>query len=145
MSGDRTAILVMGLPGSGKSTISRILGEKLYNPQLLNADFLRELYDDWDFSIEGRIRQANRMIECTNWDYNHIIYDFICPLNTMRQIVNPNKIIWMDTIKTSRYPDTDIIFEPPYGVNNLYHITDFSYNILDIIKWIEGNKNENNI
>jgi adenylylsulfate kinase len=53
-------ILLFGLPGSGKSTLAEQLA-KLLNGVWLNADEIRKEYNDWDFSMEGRIRQANRM------------------------------------------------------------------------------------
>ena len=49
-------ILVMGLPGSGKSTFAEPLAKSLFGTWI-NADQVREKYDDWDFSIEGRVRQ----------------------------------------------------------------------------------------
>ena len=53
-------ILVMGLPGSGKSTFAEPLAKSLFGIWI-NADQVREKYDDWDFSTEGRIRQSQRM------------------------------------------------------------------------------------
>ena len=49
----------MGLPGSGKSTFAEPLAKSLFGIWI-NADQVREKYDDWDFSTEGRIRQSQR-------------------------------------------------------------------------------------
>ena len=53
-------ILVMGLPGSGKTTLSDKLAP-LIKASRVNADEVRKKFNDWDFSLEGRIRQSNRM------------------------------------------------------------------------------------
>ena len=53
-------ILIMGLPGSGKTTLAKEL-VPLLDAKWLNADKIRTEYNDWDFSAEGRVRQANRM------------------------------------------------------------------------------------
>ena len=52
----------MGLPGSGKTTLANELGSML-NAKRLNADEVRKEANDWDFSEEGRTRQAKRMSE----------------------------------------------------------------------------------
>ena len=41
-------ILIMGLPGSGKTTLARLLAP-MFNAVLLNADQVRKDADDWDF------------------------------------------------------------------------------------------------
>ena len=48
-------ILIMGLPGSGKTTLAKEL-VPLLNAKWLNADEVRTKYNDWDFSAEGRVR-----------------------------------------------------------------------------------------
>lgn len=96
----------MGLPGSGKSTLARELSYHFLLPHF-NADTMREYRNDWDFSDEGRERQAYRMSSC--WG----ILDFVCPRPLYRKIVNPDYLIWMDTIDKSRYEDTNNIFIPP--------------------------------
>ena len=53
-------ILVMGLPGAGKTHLAERL-QKVLNCAWYNADKVREMANDWDFSPEGRVRQANRM------------------------------------------------------------------------------------
>ena len=55
-------ILVMGLPGAGKTTLANELAPSL-NAKRLNADEIRKAANDWDFSEEGRKRQAKRMAE----------------------------------------------------------------------------------
>ena len=55
-------ILIMGLPGSGKTTLAKEL-VPLLNAKWLNADKVRTEYNDWDFSDAGRVRHANRMRE----------------------------------------------------------------------------------
>lgn len=116
-------ILVMGLPGSGKSTLSKKLFELLPNSVWLNADRIRHSYNDWDFTLEGRIRQAKRMEILSNLcDEDFVIMDFVCPLEVCRLQITTDITIWMDTAKTSMYPDTDCIFEIPKYYN--YKITE---------------------
>ena len=103
-------ILIMGLPGSGKTTLARELAYHFLIPHH-NADTVRGMHNDWDFSEEGRMRQAVRM----SCEYG--ILDFICPLNTYRWVVNPDYIIWMDTISKGRFNDTNKIFEKPEKYN----------------------------
>ena len=52
--------LIMGLPGAGKTTLANKLATKIISIRI-NADEVRKKYNDWDFSEEGRDRQAKRM------------------------------------------------------------------------------------
>lgn len=108
-------ILVCGLPGSGKSYLSERL-KIILNATWLNADKVRGEANDWDFSVEGRIRQANRMkklsADALN-DNKHVIADFVCPTEKTRQDFGADYTIWMDTIKQGRFEDTNRIFVPP--------------------------------
>lgn len=108
----------MGLPSSGKTTLAEKLVEKLRSKSVsvtwFNADEIRNQYNDWDFSFEGRIRQSKRMANLameSNSEY--VICDFVAPLKEMRYHFNADYIIWVDTIKSSLYQDTDAVFEPP--------------------------------
>lgn len=108
---EKLKILVMGLPGSGKTTLADKLG-KLTNFTRINADEIRRLYNDWDFSYEGRLRQATRLNTISN-NYSHSITDFVAPTEEIRNIFNADIIIWMDTIIKSKYKDTNSLFNFP--------------------------------
>ena len=104
----------MGLPGSGKTFFSERLQKKLGSCEWLNADKVREEYDDWDFSDHGRLRQANRMRDLSKVvKTEYVIADFVCPTNVLRAAYSPDWIIWMDTIDEGRYEDTNKKFKSP--------------------------------
>ena len=108
-------ILVMGLPGAGKTTLSKYLAKEL-NAVQVNADKVRRESNDWDFSLEGRRRQAKRMKELSDFHVlkgQDVVADFICPTNETRKDFDPDYIVWVDTIKKGRFDDTNILFEPP--------------------------------
>lgn len=106
-------ILVFGLPGSGKSTLANKLAKKL-DADHYNADQVREMFDDWDFSEMGRRRQAERMKQLgKDCKKQWAILDFVCPTQALRDIVNADITIFMDTIEKGRYEDTNALFEYP--------------------------------
>jgi adenylylsulfate kinase len=80
----------------------------------LNADRVREEYNDWDFSYEGRIRQSKRMREMADrMECDYVICDFICPFPEMRDNFDANWTVWVDTISEGRFADTNAVFIPP--------------------------------
>jgi len=108
-------ILIMGLPGAGKTTLAKKLVLKL-NAVWLNADKIREQHQDWDFSPEGRVRQSLRMKKLSDEIIikgKHVIADFICPTPQTRSDFNADYLIWVDTIKEGRFDDTNKLFVPP--------------------------------
>jgi len=108
-------ILVMGLPGSGKTTLAEKL-VPLYNAVWLNADKVREEVNDWDFSPSGRTRQADRMKTYAQKaidEGRNVVADFICPTKQTRADFKADYIIWMDTIKEGRFDDTNKMFVQP--------------------------------
>lgn len=112
-------ILIMGLPGSGKTYFSEklvgMLNEAGKRTGWLNADDIRKLHDDWDFSPSGRIRQSERMRAMADSTPNvdFVVSDFVAPLQQMRSIYDAAWTVWMDTIDEGRYADTNKIFVPP--------------------------------
>lgn len=108
-------ILIMGLPGAGKTTLASKL-VPLLNAKWLNADEVRKKANDWDFSTEGRLRQAERMVEMADKfiiEGNYVVADFVCPTENSRNIFKPDFVIWVDTIKEGRFEDTNQIFKAP--------------------------------
>jgi len=149
-------ILIMGLPGSGKTYFAERLKKYLEQNSSLssmpkwrmdqmermpatykskvdwfNADDVRRKFNDWDFSKEGRIRQSLRMldfaIKCTG---DFVICDFVAPLPEMRNNFKADWTIWMDTIDAGRYEDTNKAFTPP-------DVYDFRITEMNAEKWVE--------
>ncbi len=116
-------ILVMGLPGAGKTTLANELGQ-LIECKRLNADEIRKAANDWDFSQEGRKRQAKRMSDEAikiKKEGNNVIADFICPTPEARNLFPADYIIWVDTINKGRFEDTNQMFVKPEKFD--FHVT----------------------
>ena len=132
----------MGLPGSGKSTLAKPFA-KLLNGVHINADVIRTSYNDWDFSLSGRIRQAVRMKHLADGVVmagKIAVTDFVAPTEEARKNFNPDFTVWMDTIKEGRFDDTNAMFETPSSVD--YHIEGWFDNaheqLMPVIKrWME--------
>ena len=137
-------ILIFGLPGSGKSTLAKPFAE-LIGGVHVNADVIRTSYNDWNFTPEGRERQALRMKYISDGIVmagKIAVADFICPTKQLREKFNPDFTIWMDTIKEGRFEDTNKMFEAPDKVD--YHVSkwfdDTHAQLVDVVKtWMERN------
>lgn len=111
-----TKILIMGLPGAGKTTLANKLVSLIGTSDVLwlNADEVRTKFNDWDFSTEGRIRQSKRMRELAdNATTEYTVVDFVAPLIEMRDNFAADWTIWVDTIESGRFEDTNKAFIPP--------------------------------
>ena len=130
----------MGLPGSGKTSLANIL-HKIIDAVWINADQVRREADDWDFSLEGRKRQANRMknlADKTLKENRHVVVDFICPTPQTRSDFNADFIIWMDTIKEGRFDDTNKMFIKPKKFDFRVKEKNAEQIAIQIAKKIEG-------
>ncbi len=113
----------MGLPGSGKTTLADALAPML-NAKRLNADEVRKEANDWDFSNEGRTRQSKRMADLAKKikeDKSYVVVDFVCPTPEARSLFPADYIVWVDTIKESRFDDTNKMFIKPEKFD--FHVT----------------------
>jgi hypothetical protein len=151
-------ILIMGLPGSGKTYFAERLKRYLetygdlykvnpgrimnyegipdrnflqVNVDWFNADEIRKRFNDWDFSKEGRIRQSLRMAEfALKCTGDYVICDFVAPLPEMRHNFKADWTVWMDTIDQGRFEDTNKAFTPP-------DVYDFRITEQNADKWAE--------
>lgn len=141
-------ILIFGLPGSGKTTLAKPFAE-LIGGVHINADQVRTDYNDWDFSLAGRIRQSVRMRHLSDGVVlagKIAVTDFICPTEAARKEFAPDFTVWMDTIKEGRFEDTNKVFEQPIHCD--YHVSkwfeDTDQQLVEVLqrytKWIGNTK-----
>ena len=138
-------ILIFGLPGSGKTTLAEPFAE-LIGGIWINADKVRGDYNDWDFTPKGRMRQAMRMKYLADGVVmagKIAVADFVCPTEKARLEFDPDFTVWMDTIKSGRFEDTNKMFEEPpkcdYHVSKWFH--DTHEQLFKVVKvWMERNQ-----
>lgn len=137
-------ILIFGLPGSGKTTLAKPLAN-LLGAIHINADEVRKHYNDWDFTPEGRIRQAQRMKHLSDGAVlagKVVVTDFVCPTEETRQSFDADFTVWMDTIKEGRFEDTNKMFQKPLKVD--YHVqewfNDTHAKLMEVVSvWMQRN------
>ena len=138
-------ILIMGLPGAGKTTLASEL-VLLIKAKWINADKIRKKANDWDFSKKGIHRQAKRMsklAEKIKKKSKFVVADFYCPTPTTRKLFNADFLIWVDTVKKGRFEDTNKLFVKPKKFD--FRVTSknskkWSIKIAKIILRLEKNK-----
>ena len=119
----------MGLPGAGKTTLANELAKSIKSKRL-NADEVRKAANDWDFSEEGRTRQAKRMSDAAlklKSEGHNVIADFISPTPEARKLFPADYVIWVDTIKEGRFDDTNKMFVKPEKYD--FHVTSQNANL----------------
>lgn len=123
-------ILIMGLSGSGKTSFAEMIVKEFDKREIpvtwFNADEIREEYNDWDFSDNGRSRAAKRMrdlVDNSETEYN--VVDMIAGTLKQRMLLKADYVIWMDTLEKSQYEDTDAVFARP----------DLSYVMMKLGRW----------
>lgn len=110
----------MGLPGAGKTWLAERLQKHLPDCAWFNADQVRHMANDWDFSEDARMRQAHRMRSIADYESGcgrTVICDFVCPTDSTRSAFNADVVVWVDTITKGRYDDTNKMFEEPKAVD----------------------------
>ena len=118
-------ILIFGLPGSGKTWLAERLQKRL-ECAWFNADEVRRMANNWEFSEAARFRQAHRMASIANHEKYHdrtVICDFVCPTEVTRAIFDADYTVWMDTIKEGRFNDTNKMFQSPPQKDVNYHVS----------------------
>ena len=142
-------ILICGLPGSGKTWLAERLVSNIDDCAWFNADIVRKKENDWDFSPEGRSRQANRMKNLADSESSKgriSVCDFVAPTKEIRDSFNADYLIWLDTVKegrvvsekkdelsdakdlpfdidtlekTKEFQDTNNVFDPPLNARKI--------------------------
>ena len=133
-------ILIFGLPDTGKTYLAERITKNINDICWFNAEKVRDIVNDWDFSDEGRIRQSLRMKNYAEFESKQnriVVCDFIAPTNKTRSLFNADFKIWMNTHQKSKYENTNQIFEEPDDCNIVVkkYPSDLEIlNIIDVLK-----------
>jgi adenylylsulfate kinase len=130
-------MLIFGLPGSGKTTLAQEVAKQI--PCLhLNGDKVRDLFNDRDFSMDGRLTQAKRMRVLADMARDMlVIADFVCPTEETRKIFDADLTVWMNTVEGCRYENTNAIFELPKEADIIVTVKDAKSQVLRVMELIK--------
>ena len=107
-------ILVMGMPGSKKDSISQKLATIFDNATLINSMQERIAAKDVDFTEDGQLRHCYRMLGLARQTQANVtVIDMACPLPKMREILNPDIIIWVSDLAESKFTELNKIYVAP--------------------------------
>lgn len=114
LADNKFRILVMGLPGSSRSSIAHKLAERFENSYVLNSFEVRKQFKDIDFTQDGQLRHCYRMLDLVRKSPHSVtIMNMTCPLPRMREILNPDIIVWVSDVDKSPYDDLNEMFVVP--------------------------------
>ena len=110
-------IQIIGLPGSGKTTLAKELVKHL-GAIHLNADEVRDFVNyDLGFSHEDRIEHSRRlggMARLFQEQGFDVVVDFVCPtLDTRKAFGVADVVVFMDRVQESIYKDTNLMWQQP--------------------------------
>ena len=131
-------ILVIGLSSSSRKEVAKTISQLIPNSKLLVSKEIREHVKDIDYSHSGLMRHADRMLDLARENvYDTVIIDMFCPLEEMRDHINPDIIIWVNDQKQVVSEDINIknnIFQTP----KKYHLklNDCEFNYDEILETI---------
>jgi adenylylsulfate kinase len=117
-------IQIVGLPGSGKTTLAKELASRI-NAIHLNADEVRsDLNKDLGFTKEDRVEHSRRLgalSRLLDSQGHHVVVDFINPTSETREAFGKvDKVIWRNRKPTRDYPDTTAMWELPLNVDLMF-------------------------
>jgi hypothetical protein len=109
-------ILIMGLPGAGKTTLTTTLAHLLHAVVFDGDDVRGSINRDLGSSHEDRVEHARRM----GWLCDRVaeaggtvIADLACPTPETRAAFGDAFVIWVDRIEEGQSGDTGELFVPP--------------------------------
>lgn len=141
-------VLIMGLSGAGKTSTAVKLQDHLAKSGLtavhVNSDRVREATENWSFDDAGRIAASKWMVKTADQILDEskidvVIYDTIACLQEQRDILDADITLFMDTVKSSEYADTDAEFERPSGcwiVTSFDQLTEAFDCVVEIVEQI---------
>lgn len=108
-------ILVMGLPGSSRSSIAHKIANVIGGEaSILDSYGLRQQFNDIDFTEDGQMRHCYRILNLARAATTPVtVINMACPLPKMREVLNPDIIVWASDGDECPYHELNEMFTPP--------------------------------